>query len=71
VTYLVQISDPDDLRVTIQVPGKYNPDILEDAKNRCVSAYKEALQARCESVLALILEDDEEESEEEEEAVDD
>lgn len=66
MSYLVQISDPDDLRVTIQVPGKYNPDILEDAKNRCVSAYKEALRARCESVLALILEDDDEDDEEEE-----
>lgn len=46
MSLLVQISDPEDLRVTIQVPGKYNPDILEDAKRRCVDAYKEALTAR-------------------------
>jgi len=66
VSFLVQISDPEDLRVTIQVPGKYNPDILEDAKNRCVSAYKEALAARLEAVGVAIedfISDDDDEDE--------
>lgn len=46
MSYLFQINDPEDLQITIQIPGKYNPDILEDGKNRLVAAYQEALTAR-------------------------
>jgi hypothetical protein len=44
--YLLQISDPDEMRVTLQLSGKYSPDILDDAKRRVVDMYREALAAR-------------------------
>jgi hypothetical protein len=74
VSYVFQIKDPEGLEVTVQVPGKYNPDILEDGKRRIADLYREALTERLIAAKAqLELEakflDDitEEESEDEEE----
>lgn len=45
MSYVFQVGD-DDIRIAVQVPGKYNPDILEDGKRRTVDLYKEVLAAR-------------------------
>jgi hypothetical protein len=49
VTYTFQVFD-DTIRITVQLPGKYNPDILEDGKRRALDLYKEALQTRVDIV---------------------
>lgn len=45
----VQLSDQFDITVTMSAPAAYNPDILEDLKNRMMDAYKEALTAQKEA----------------------
>lgn len=40
------IQDPEDLAIQFTVPGKYNPDALDDLKNRLMAAYREALEIR-------------------------
>lgn len=44
--YLLQISDPDEMRVTLQISGKYSPDVLDDAKRRLLDMYRGALATR-------------------------
>ena len=60
MSFLFQISDPDEFRVTVQVSGKYNPDILDDIKTRCVAAYIDGLVARAQVSGVLPADDDEE-----------
>lgn len=40
----VQISDQNDLQIVMSAPADYNPDIVEDLKNRMMDAYGQALE---------------------------
>jgi hypothetical protein len=45
---MMQISDQNDLTLTIATPGKYSPDIIDDVKRRLMEAYREVLKAQAE-----------------------
>lgn len=60
MSYTLQVKDPEDLIVTVSLPGKYNPDILDDAKRRVVELYREVLVARMEIGTLSFAGDDEE-----------
>jgi hypothetical protein len=62
VTYTFQVFD-EDIRITVQLPGKYNPDILEDGKRRLIDAYREAWQTRVDILGAELAHKDDEPSE--------
>lgn len=54
MAFMVQIADEMyDLTVTMTIPGKYNPDALDDMKRRAVDAYREALSSRAGIELAI------------------
>lgn len=52
MSYHFLIKD-DDLAVEVVVPGKYNPDILEDIKRRLMDMYREALSFRMSLMMNL------------------
>lgn len=58
---MLQIKDPEELVVTVTVPGKYNPDILDDAKRRVVELYKEVLETRLAAVTVSMADTEPEE----------
>lgn len=68
MSFTLQVKDPEDMIVTVNIPGKYNPDILDDAVRRVVELYKEVLETRFAAVMVQLSDtDDGEESETEEE----
>lgn len=53
MSFFLQIDDPEGLCVTLQLPGKYNPDELDDGKRRVVDMYRDALQTRIDMSAAV------------------
>lgn len=47
----VQISDQNDLQIVMSAPADYNPDIIEDLKNRMMDAYGQALELQSKYVF--------------------
>jgi hypothetical protein len=69
VSFTLQVKDPEDMVVTVNIPGKYNPDILDDAVRRVVELYKEVLETRFAAVMVQLSDAEEDDDEKEEEDV--
>lgn len=53
----LQVCDPDEFVVTVNLSGRYSPDVLDDAKRRLLDIYRDAMEVRLAALGGLVLEE--------------